>query len=65
MAAPGEIAGAPGKYRADSGAKRPIRAVEKGGMFAVLNAHDDLVAGGTGDPGRYRYPRDSIARRIA
>ncbi len=43
----------------------PFGAIEMGGMFTVLKVRHDLPASGTADPGWYRHPPNSSARRIA
>jgi FtsP/CotA-like multicopper oxidase with cupredoxin domain len=42
----------------------PFGALEMGGMFTVLKVRDALPAGG-GDPGWYRHPRGTVARRVS
>ena len=42
----------------------PFGTVEMGGMFTVLKVRDDLASGDARDPGWYRHPRGTIARRI-
>jgi FtsP/CotA-like multicopper oxidase with cupredoxin domain len=43
----------------------PFGAIEMGGMFTVVKVRDDLAAGDDRDPGWYRHPHGSVARRIA
>ncbi|MBL8298876.1 MAG: copper oxidase [Rhodanobacteraceae bacterium] len=39
--------------------------IEMGGMFTVVKVRDDQAAGDYRDPGWYRYPEGSVARRVS
>ena len=39
--------------------------IEMGGMFTVVKVRDTLARGDYGDPGWYRYPPKTIARRVS
>lgn len=43
----------------------PFGSIEMGGMFTVVKVRDDLRAGDYRDPGWYRYPKGSVARRVS
>jgi FtsP/CotA-like multicopper oxidase with cupredoxin domain len=43
----------------------PFGPIEMGGMMTVLKVREDLPVGSSRDPGWYRHPRGSLARRIA
>ena len=45
--------------------KGPFGNLAMGGMFSVIKVRDDLAAGDYGDPGWYRHPPGSIARRVS
>ena len=39
--------------------------VDMGGMFTVVKVRDDLPVGDYHDPRWYRYPRGTVARKVA
>jgi hypothetical protein len=41
----------------------PFGALEMGGMFTVVKVRDDIAPGSFRDPGWYRYPPHTLARR--
>lgn len=43
----------------------PFGALEMGGMFTVVKVRDDLASGNFGDPGWYRNPPGTVARRVS
>ncbi len=45
--------------------KGPFGNIEMGGMFTVVKVRDDLAAGDYSDPGWYRNPEGTVARRIS
>ena len=45
--------------------KGPFGNIEMGGMFTVVKVRDDLAPGDYRDPGWYRNPRGTVARRIS
>jgi hypothetical protein len=47
------------------GGDGPFGSVEMGGMFTVLKVRDDLPAGRYEDPGWYRQPAGTSARKVA
>ena len=45
--------------------KGPFGNIEMGGMFTVVKVRDDLAPGDFSDPGWYRNPAGSVARRVS
>ncbi|WP_440222519.1 multicopper oxidase family protein [Dokdonella sp. MW10] len=45
--------------------KGPFGDIEMGGMFTVIKVRDDLAPGDYRDPGWYRHPEGTIARRVS
>jgi len=45
--------------------KGPYGNLEMGGMFTVIKVRDDLASGDYSDPGWYRSPEGTVARRIS
>ena len=45
--------------------KGPFGNLEMGGMFTVLKVRDELAPGDFRDPGPYRNPPGTVARRIS
>jgi hypothetical protein len=45
--------------------KGPFGNLEMGGMFSVIKVRDDLASGEYGDPGWYRHPGGTFAKRIS
>ncbi|GAB2502273.1 multicopper oxidase family protein [Arenimonas alkanexedens] len=45
--------------------KGPFGNIEMGGMFTVVKVRDDLAPGDFSDPGWYRHPAGSVARRVS
>ena len=45
--------------------KGPFGNIEMGGMFTVVKVRDDLAKGDYSDPGWYRNPKGTVARRIS
>ncbi len=45
--------------------KGPFGALEMGGMFTVVKVRDDIAPGDFRDPGWYRNPPGSVARRVS
>jgi FtsP/CotA-like multicopper oxidase with cupredoxin domain len=45
--------------------KGPFGNLEMGGMFTVMKVRDDLAAGDFRDPGPYRHPARTVARRVS
>ena len=45
--------------------KGPFGNIEMGGMFTVVKVRDNLARGDYGDPGWYKNPPGSVARRIS
>ena len=45
--------------------KGPFGNLEMGGMFTVLKVRDELAPGDFRDPGAYRNPVGTVARRIS
>jgi len=45
--------------------KGPFGNIEMGGMFTVIKVRDDLAPGDYRDPGWYRHPAGSVARRVS
>jgi hypothetical protein len=43
----------------------PFGPLEMGGMFTVVKVRDDLAPGDYGDPGWYRNPPGTVARRVS
>ncbi len=43
----------------------PFGPIEMGGMFTVLKVRAGLAADDYRDPGWYRYPEGTVARRVA
>ena len=43
----------------------PFGNIEMGGMFTVVKVRDDQPAGDFSDPGWYRHPSGSVARRVS
>jgi hypothetical protein len=43
----------------------PFGPLEMGGMFTVVKVRDDLAPGDYRDPGWYRNPPDTVARRVS
>jgi FtsP/CotA-like multicopper oxidase with cupredoxin domain len=43
----------------------PFGNLEMGGMFTVLKVRDDLAPGDYRDPGWYRHPRGTVARKVS
>jgi hypothetical protein len=43
----------------------PFGPLEMGGMFTVLKVRDDLAPGDYRDPGPYRHPPGTVARRVS
>jgi hypothetical protein len=43
----------------------PYGNLEMGGMFTVIKVRDELAAGDYRDPGWYRAPAGSIAKRVS
>jgi hypothetical protein len=43
----------------------PFGNLEMGGMFTVLKVRDDLKPGDYRDPGWYRHPKGTVARRVS
>jgi len=48
-----------------TGGVGPFGSVEMGGMFTVVKVRDDLAAGDYRDPGWYRNPAGTLARRVS
>jgi FtsP/CotA-like multicopper oxidase with cupredoxin domain len=47
------------------GGKGPFGNLEMGGMFTVIKVRDDLAPGDFRDPGWYRNPAGTVARRVS
>jgi hypothetical protein len=45
--------------------KGPFGNLEMGGMFSVIKVRDDLAPGDYGDPGWYRHPPGTVAKRVS
>jgi hypothetical protein len=45
--------------------KGPFGNIEMGGMFTVVKVRDDLAPGDFSDPGWYRNPAGTVARRVS
>ena len=45
--------------------KGPFGNIEMGGMFTVIKVRDDLAPGDFRDPGWYRHPPGTVARRVS
>lgn len=45
--------------------KGPFGNIKMDGMFTVLKVRDDLAAGDYRDPGWYRNPPGTVARRVS
>jgi len=45
--------------------KGPFGNLEMGGMFTVIKVRDDLAPGDYRDPGWYRHPAGTVARRVS
>ncbi|MFN3842518.1 MAG: multicopper oxidase family protein [Rehaibacterium terrae] len=45
--------------------KGPFGNIEMGGMFTVIKVRDDLAPGDYRDPGWYRHPPGTVARRVS
>jgi hypothetical protein len=45
--------------------KGPYGNIEMGGMFTVVKVRDDLARGDYGDPGWYRSPPGTVARKVS
>ena len=45
--------------------KGPFGNIEMGGMFTVLKVRDDQAPGDYSDPGWYRHPAGTVARRVS
>jgi FtsP/CotA-like multicopper oxidase with cupredoxin domain len=45
--------------------KGPFGNLEMGGMFTVLKVRDDIRPGDYSDPGWYRQPKDTVAKRVS
>jgi hypothetical protein len=43
----------------------PFGNVEMGGMFTLVKVRDDLARGDYGDPGWFRHPHGTVARRAS
>ena len=43
----------------------PFGNIEMGGMFTVVKVRDDLARGDYRDPGWYRHPQGTVARRVS
>jgi manganese oxidase len=43
----------------------PFGPIEMGGMFTVMKVRDGLAAGDYGDPGWYRHPEGTVARKVS
>lgn len=43
----------------------PFGALEMGGMFTVVKVRDDIAPGDFRDPGWYRNPAGTVARRVS
>ncbi len=60
----GGMAGPPNTLAMMAG-KGPFGNIEMGGMFTVVKVRDDLAPGDFSDPGWYRNPAGSVARRVS
>jgi hypothetical protein len=45
--------------------KGPFGNIEMGGMFTVIKVRDDIAPGDFRDPGWYRNPAGTVARRVS
>jgi hypothetical protein len=45
--------------------KGPFGPLEMGGMFTVVKVRDNLAPGAFADPGWYRNPAGTVARRVS
>ena len=45
--------------------KGPFGNIEMGGMFTLVKTRDDIAPGDFSDPGWYRHPEGTVARRIS
>jgi hypothetical protein len=43
----------------------PYGNLEMGGMFTVIKVRDDIAPGDYRDPGWYRAPQGTVARRVS
>jgi manganese oxidase len=45
--------------------KGPFGNIEMGGMFTVIKVRDDQARGDYSDPGWYRHPEGTVARKVS